>query len=126
MVDVGRPIAFRAVVRVVEVQLRLVASETVVVLPPDRHVVVDAREDRLPVARLDERSRQPPFGEFASAVAPDTVRLLPGEARMEAHRVGRDRTDRHNVADLWVVFLPALVSKDRPRRPSLAGAAVGK
>src|SRR5262249_56914295 len=58
VVHVGGTIAFRTVMRVVEVQLMLVAPKAAVLGTIDRQIVVDAGNDRLAVATLDQRWRQ--------------------------------------------------------------------
>ena len=83
VVDVGGAVALRAVVRVVEVQLGLVAAEAVVLRAVDRRVVVDALKDGLAVAALDQRWRQRSLHERAGPIGPDAVGVLGRESRME-------------------------------------------
>src|SRR4029078_10332230 len=54
-------------------------------------------------------------GRSARAVAPDAVRILVNEVRMES-ATGSDRADRHDVADLREEFVPALMREDLSRR----------
>src|SRR5262249_1630668 len=58
VVHVGGTIALGAVVRFVEVQLMLVAPKAAVLGTIDRQIIIDAGNDRLAVAALDQRRRE--------------------------------------------------------------------
>src|SRR2546428_442297 len=67
VMGVGSAIALGAVMRIVEVQLGLVAAEAPVVPPIELQVVVDPGEDGFAVAALDQERRQRPPLEPARA-----------------------------------------------------------
>ena len=79
MVGAGGAVALRPVVGVVEVQLRLVAAEAAVLGAVDGRVVVDAGEDRLAVAPLDQERRHAAAREPAGAVAPHAFGFWSGK-----------------------------------------------
>ena len=55
--SVGCAIAFGAVVGVVKMELRFVATKTFVVVAVDGGIIVDASEDRFAIAPLDQEWR---------------------------------------------------------------------
>src|SRR5262245_33830159 len=107
--------------------LGLVAAEAAVVAAEYRQVLVDAGEDGLAVAALEQGrrqgSRRGPVGGSGlhSAVAPDRVRILRREIGMEPG-IGRHRRNRHYVADLGEELVPPLMREDllERRRPRAA------
>src|SRR5262245_64895058 len=118
--------------RIVEVELMLVAAEAAVLVPIDRQVVVNAGADGLPIAPFDQRRRQGPrrcvkVG-VALGIAPESVW---GKLRRTS-RVGPEEVltrcdpgQGEDVADLGEEFVPALMREDFPRGPSLHRALIG-
>src|SRR5262249_30978505 len=115
-VRVGGAVSLGPLVRVVEGDLGLVAAEAAVVPAVYRQVLVDAGQDGLAVAALEQgrrkSSRRGPGGGTGGhgPVAPDLVRVLRRQNGMGTG-VRRGRRERHHVADLGEELLPPLMRK---------------
>src|SRR5262249_11734402 len=118
VVGVGGPVALGAIVRIVEMQLRLIATEAAVICTIDRQSVVDPGQNGFTVAALDQERRQGPRHKPARAERPDTGRVLRRKIRMEPG-IRRDLPQRHHIADLWEKLVPALMCEDLSRRAAL-------
>ncbi len=134
VMHVSAAIAFRAVVHVVEVKLRLVAAEAAIYLAGVvRQRVVDARQNRLAIAQLDKARRHFAAFFFARgtiAIRPDGVRALRRHARVEigALVTGGDvqlitLAEVHEIAGLGKILIPALMGEGFTPGPALHRAA---
>src|SRR5262245_30325097 len=111
---------------IVEVQLRFVQTETRLIVGTEpRQVLIDAGEDRLPIAGPDTERRQAAAGIPAGAVGPDAVWSLRREIGVEALARSNLR-DRHDVADLGEEFVPALVREHLAGRTAFDRSHAGE
>jgi hypothetical protein len=128
---VGGAVAFRAVVGVVEMQLGFGATEAAVQILAlvlgqfgILQTIVDAHQQRLAVAGLDQQRRHGAARVLAHAISPDAVGLLGGHRRVEA--IARvDFAEREDIADLGKELVPALMGEDLPGRATLHWPAFG-
>src|SRR5262249_49248362 len=124
VVDVGGAIALGAIVGIVEVNLSLVSTESVVLRPVDGLVLVDPGQDGFAVSTLYQEWRQRTIGGYAPridparAIGPDAVRLLRRKVGMEA-AVRHDWAYRHYVADLREELVPPLMRENLARWTAL-------
>ena len=121
---VGRAIALGAIVRVVEVELALVAAKAVVLVPVDRQPIVDAVYNRLAIAKLQQRRRYSSGGELPAAITPDAVWSLMVHQVM---KIGLcvALSQRGNVADLREKFGPPLMREHLTGRAAFHRSTLG-
>src|SRR5262249_52379879 len=132
VVHVGGTIAFRPIVGVVEVQLVFVAPKAAALGAVDRQVVIDAGDDRLAVAPLNQGRRHGPRRRVEVGMAPG---IGPGGVWCEERRATIAYTEevlpwrrlrqREDIADLGEELVPTLMRKDLAGRASRHRAAPG-
>ena len=114
MMGVRCPIAFSAIMHIVEVELAFVAAETAILRAIHWRVVIHAVQNRLAIAHFDELrdciAAAAINAGVAYTVAPGAVRILIREIRME-FRAGLALSPRRDISHFGQEFVPALMGE---------------